>query len=329
MAQSVEATIDSIEIFMGEQAHVTLTVNAPDGAKIVFPQYKRAQQITPGVEVVETRNEGDNVQVLTITSFDENLYPLPPFPVLVNGDTVKSKGLALKVIGIEVDTTHYEKFFGPKDVQDNPFLWSEWAPLVWLTVLMLVLLALTGYLYKRLRDNKPIMVRVRVIKKLLPHQKAMKEIEQIKADRMQTSENQKEYYTKLTDTIRRYIEERYGFSAMEMTSSEIIERLTQQGDQKALDELRLLFQTADLVKFAKYSTLINENDMNLVTAVDFINSTKAENLPTEEVLRPKLSEEDQRSMKTRRVLKIVIGVILAVCVCLLAYVAYGTWELLS
>ena len=329
MAQSVEATIDSIEIFMGEQAHVTLTVNAPEGAKIVFPQYKRAQQITPGVEVVETRNEGDNVQVLTITSFDENLYPLPPFPVLVNGDTVKSKGLALKVIGIEVDTTHYEKFFGPKDVQDNPFLWSEWAPLVWLTVLMLVLLALNGYLYKRLRDNKPIMVRVRVIKKLLPHQKAMKEIEQIKADRMQTSENQKEYYTKLTDTIRRYIEERYGFSAMEMTSSEIIERLTQQGDQKALDELRLLFQTADLVKFAKYSTLINENDMNLVNAVDFINSTKAENLPTEEVLRPKLSEEDQRSMKTRRVLKIVIGVILAVCVCLLAYVAYGTWELLS
>ena len=179
------------------------------------------------------------------------------------------------------------------------------------------------------RDNKPIITYVRVVKKLLPHQKAMKEIEQIKADKMQSSENQKEYYTKLTDTIRRYIEERYGFSAMEMTSSEIIERLTQQGDQKALDELRMLFQTADLVKFAKYSTLINENDMNLVTAVDFINSTKAENLPTEEVLRPQLSEEDQRSIKTRRVLKIVIGVIAVICFCLLAYVIYGTWELLS
>ena len=326
---SVEARIDSIEMMMGEQVHVTLTVSAPEGSKIVFPQYKRTQQLVPGVEVLETRIENDNVQVLTLTSFDENLYYLPPFPVLVNGDTVKSKELALKVIAIDVDTTHYEKFFGPKDVQDNPFLWSEWAPLVWLTVLMLVLLALAGYLYKRLRDNKPIMVRVRVIKKLLPHQKAMKEIEQIKADKMQTSENQKEYYTKLTDTIRRYIEERYGFSAMEMTSSEIIERLTQQGDQKALDELRLLFQTADLVKFAKYSTLINENDMNLVTAVDFINSTKAENLPTEEVLRPQLSEEDQRSIKTRRVLKIIIGVILGICVCLLAYVIYGTWELLS
>ncbi len=326
---SVEARIDSIEMMMGEQVHVTLTVTAPEGAKIVFPQYKRTQQLVPGVEVLETRMENDNVQVLTLTSFDENLYYLPPFPVLVNGDTVKSKNLALKVIAIDVDTTHYEKFFGPKDVQDNPFLWSEWAPLVWLTVLMLVLLALGGYLFKRLRDNKPIINYVRVVKKLLPHQKAMKEIEQIKADKMQTSENQKEYYTKLTDTIRRYIEERYGFSAMEMTSSEIIERLMQQGDQKALDELRLLFQTADLVKFAKYSTLINENDMNLVTAVDFINSTKAENLPTEEVLRPQLSEEDQRSMKTRRVLKIAISVIAVVCLCLLAYVVYGTWELLS
>jgi hypothetical protein len=326
---SVEARIDSIEMMMGEQVHVTLTVSAPEGSKIVFPQYKRTQQLVPGVEVLETRIENDNVQVLTLTSFDENLYYLPPFPVLVNGDTVKSKELALKVIAIDVDTTHYEKFFGPKDVQDNPFLWSEWAPLVWLTVLMLVLLALGGYLFKRLRDNKPIITYVRVVKKLLPHQKAMKEIEQIKADKMQSSENQKEYYTKLTDTIRRYIEERYGFSAMEMTSSEIIERLMQQGDQKALDELRMLFQTADLVKFAKYSTLINENDMNLVTAVDFINSTKAENLPTEEVLRPQLSEEDQRSMKTRRVLKIVISVIAVICLCLLAYVVYGTWELLS
>lgn len=326
---SVEARIDSIEMMMGEQVHVTLTVTAPEGAKILFPQYKRTQQLVPGVEVLETRMENDNVQVLTLTSFDEKLYYLPPFPVLVNGDTVKSKSLALKVIAIDVDTTHYEKFFGPKDVQDNPFLWSEWAPLVWLTVLMLVLLALGGYLFKRLRDNKPIITYVRVVKKLLPHQKAMKEIEQIKADKMQTSENQKEYYTKLTDTIRRYIEERYGFSAMEMTSTEIIERLMQQGDQKALDELRMLFQTADLVKFAKYSTLINENDMNLVTAVDFINSTKAENLPTEEVLRPQLSEEDQRSIKTRRVLKIVISVIAVICLCLLAYVVYGTWELLS
>lgn len=328
VAQSVEARIDSMEMFIGQQVHVTLTVTAPAGAKIAFPPYQRTQEVTPGVEVVETSQQGDNVQVLTLTSFDEQLYYLPPFPVLVNGDTVKSKSLALKVMGIEVDTTHLEKFFGPKDVQDNPFQWSDWAPLFWLSVLMLVLMAVAYYLYLRLRDNKPIITYVRVVKKLLPHQKAMKEIEQIKADRMTTSEDQKEYYTKLTDTIRRYIEERYGFSAMEMTSSEIIDRLVKQGDQKALNELTELFQTADLVKFAKYSTLVNENDKNLVSAVEFINSTKAEHLPTEEVLRPQLSEQDMRSKKTRRVLKIVITVLGVISVGLLVYVAYGTWELL-
>ena len=145
---------------------------------------------------------------------------------------------------------------------------------------------------------------------------------------MVTSENQKEYYTKLTDTLRRYIEERYGFSALEMTSSEIIERLVSTGDNSSLDELRQLFMTADLVKFAKYSTMINENDANLVSAIDFINQTKQENMPTEEVVKPTLSEEDQRSQKQRRVLKAVIGVTAAVTAALLAYVVWQVWLLL-
>jgi hypothetical protein len=165
------------------------------------------------------------------------------------------------------------------------------------------------------------------VKRLLPHQKAMKEIEQIKADKMVSSENQKEYYTKLTDTLRRYIEERYGFSAMEMTSAEIIERLMQT-DQQSLEELRQLFQTADLVKFAKYSTMINENDANLVSAIDFINQTKLENQPTEVVEKPQLSEEDQRSQKERRVLKTFIWALAVAAVALFGYVVYNVYQLL-
>ena len=124
------------------------------------------------------------------------------------------------------------------------------------------------------------------------------------------------------------IEERYGFSAMEMTSSEIIERLTAAGDQQSLDELRQLFTTADLVKFAKYSTMINENDANLVSAIDFINQTKLENQPVEEVQKPVLSEADQRSQKERRVLKIVIWGIVSVAVLLFCYIVYSVWQLL-
>jgi cytochrome c-type biogenesis protein CcmH/NrfG len=249
--------------------------------------------------------------------------------VKVNGKTIESKSLALKVVEVEVDTTKLEKFFGPKDVQDNPFQWSDWSLSFWLSVFMLLLLAVAYYLYLRLRDNKPIMVRIKIVKRLLPHQKAMKEIEQIKADKMVNSENQKEYYTKLTDTLRKYIEERYGFSAMEMTSSEIIERLTTVDDQQSLGELRQLFMTADLVKFAKYSTMINENDANLVNAIDFINQTKLENQPVEETVKPQLSEEDQRSQKIRRVLKTVIGGVIIISVLLFSYVVYSIYQLLN
>ena len=337
-AQSVEASIDQIEMLVGEQAHVTLKAVAKENAKVEFPQFKPTEYVTPGVEVLACQPQEDKAadngfveksMVYTLTSFDDTLYYIPPLTVKIDGKPYQSKSLALKVLTIEVDTAHAEKFFPPKGVQDNPFLWSEWSLIFWLSVLLLIISAITYYLYVRLRDNKPIITHIRIVKKLLPHQKAMKEIEQIKADKMVAAENSKEYYTKLTDTLRKYIEERYGFSAMEMTSSEIIEKLMATQDQKALDELRELFTTADLVKFAKYSTLINENDKNLVSAIDFINQTKLENVPTEETVKPQLSEEDQRSMKTRRVLKAVITALLIVCALLLVYVVYATYQLIN
>ena len=271
-------------MMIGEQATVTLTVQAADDAKVEWPTFQPRQMLVPDVEVLNTQRPSDRTMVITLTSFDGNLYHLPPFKVKINGKEQQSADLALKVVEVEVDTTQLNKFFPPKDVQDNPFLWSDWSLSFWLSVLLLVLIALCGYA--------------------------------------------KEYYTKLTDTLRKYIEERYGFSAMEMTSSEIIERLTAAGDQQSLDELRQLFTTADLVKFAKYSTMINENDANLVSAIDFINQTKLENQPVEEVQKPVLSEADQRSQKERRVLKIVIWGIVSVAVLLFCYIVYSVWQLL-
>ena len=324
----VQATIEPIEMMIGEQAQVTLTVHGQESSPIEWPTFQPRQMLVPGIEVLATHHPTSNTMTLTLTSFDGNLYHLPAFKVKVGGKEFKSSDLALKVVEVEVDTTQLDKYYGPKDVQDNPFLWSDWSLPFWLSVLMLLLLAVGYYLYLRLRDNKPIIASIKIVKRLLPHQKAMKEIEQIKADRMVTSENQKEYYTKLTDTIRRYIEERYGFSAMEMTSSEIIERLMASSDQQQMDELRQLFTTADLVKFAKYSTMINENDANLVSAIDFINQTKLENVPQEETVKPQLSAEDIRSRKERKVLRCVIWAIAAVVLSLFCYVVYAVSQLL-
>ena len=339
MAQvSVEAKIDSLEMVIGQQTDVTVTVTAKEGDQVEFPNFKPLQQIIPGVEIVEsgpmtTSGKSDGSCLFqrnyTLTSFDGKLYYLPPFAVKVNGKEYKSKSLALKVLELEVDTTNVDKFFGPKDVQDNPFSWQEWSVIFWLSLIMLAMISITYYLYLRLRDNKPIVAKIRIIKRLLPHQKAMKEIEAIKADKMVMSENQKEYYTKLTDTLRKYIEERYGFRAMEMTSSEIIDRLTETQDSQALDELRLLFNTADLVKFAKYSTLINENDMNLVNAIEFINKTKVENQVEEIVEKPQMTQEEVRSVKTRRTLKIIIVTLAVASAAILIFEIYSLYNLVS
>ena len=334
---TVEATIDSIEILIGQQVEVSVRATAKEGSKVVFPDFRPQQMITPGVEVVSHKDSAtvgiDNgMEVFThkyrLTSFDGKLYYLPPFTVKVNGKTFKSKSLALKVLEVPVDTTKLDQFYGPKDVQDNPFEWSDWSAVFWLSVLMLVVMIVAYWLYLRLRDNKPIIASIKIVKKLLPHQKALKEIEVIKAEKMVTSENQKEYYTKLTDTLRKYIEERYGFSAMEMTSSEIIDRLTETQDRQALDELRMLFQTADLVKFAKYSTLINENDMNLVNAIEFINKTKLEAQPDQKPEKPQMTEEQVRTTKTRRMLKASITALLVGAAAILVYVVYAVYMLL-
>lgn len=333
----VVASIDTIEIFIGEQVHVTVRTTAKQGSKVEYPIIKPREMITPGVEMLDQADSAtidiDNgMSVYTrkyrITSFDDSLYYLPPFKVKVDDKWYESKSLALKVLEVPVDTTDYSKFYGPKDVQDNPFRWSDWSLVFWMSVIMLALMLAGYYLYLRLRDNKPIVKSLKIVRRLLPHQKAMKEIERIKADKMVTAENPKEYYTKLTETLRKYIEERYGFKAMEMTSSQIIERLTESQDEKALDELRTLFQTADLVKFAKYSTLINENDMNLVSAIDFINRTKLETMPDEQQKKPKLTQEEVRTVKTRRALKIVIAALVVTSALILIFVAYTVFQLI-
>ncbi len=333
----VETRIDSLQLLIGEQAHLTLSVTMKEGQQALFPDYQYTQQLTPGVEVLEMK-DGDTLRLdngmvkvsreYTITSFDDTLYYLPPMKVKVDGKEYLSKNLALKVLTFDVDTLHPNQFFPPKDVQNNPFLWSDWSLIFWLSVLMVLLMALVYYLYVRLRDNKPVISRIRIIRHLLPHQKAMMEIQRIKSDNIEISGDQKEYYTRLTDTLRTYLEERFGFQAMEMTSGEIIERLKQEEDQTKIAELRELLETADLVKFAKHSALLNERDRNMASVVEFIETTKREDMPTIEKIQPQLSDSEKRTKRSRTILITLISVLGIVALALLAYVLWQVWLLL-
>lgn len=329
---SVEAKIDSMELLIGEQTGVSLKVIAPKDKVVQMPNLQAQQYIAPGVEILEvlkddTAKLDDNMHQITrkyiVTSFEEDAYMIPALTIKVGGKDYKTNPLAMKVISVEVDTLHMNQYFGPKDVQDNPFLWSEWSPMFWLSFIMLLLIAIGAYLYIRLKQNKPIISRILIVKHIPAHQKALTAIDKLKQERMQNSEDQKAYYTQLTDTLRKYINERFGFNAMEMTSTEIIARLNENGDPKMISELRELFETADLVKFAKYSTLINENDLNLVNAVNFIDQTKTQETETEEKIVPKLSENDKRVQESRKLIKVLLWVIGIAVTLILGFVVYN------
>ena len=283
---TVDAKLDSAGIFIGQRIGMTLEVSADAKANVDLPEWDSLQQVVPGIEFVRAEkadtsylNDGKRKMLSRryyFTSFDSALYLMPVMDVKVDGKDYHSKKLALKVLTFEIDTLNGDSIFGIKEELAPPFDWAEWREVIWFFILALLIGGLLGYVIYRLKTNKPIIRRIRNKRRQPPHKVAMQKIEQIKEEKIWQSEDSKEYYTQLTDTLRNYIRERYGFNAMEMTSYEIIQRLQDVNDEEAINELRELFQTADLVKFAKYSTLINENDRNLVSAIEYINQTKLE-----------------------------------------------------
>ena len=236
----VEAKLDSTQMFIGQQMNLRLSVTFDAKQKLQLPDIKKGQELIPNIEVVDlgkpdtaVLDEGKRLtvsQAYTITAWDSALYRLPPMQVMVDTSRFESEALALKVYTVDVDTLHLDQFFPPNDIMELPFLWAEWRMVLLGGVLLLLMIACIIYLWYHVKHGKPIVRFVRRKKKLPPHQIAMTEIERIKSERKWAEEDSKEYYTLLTDTLRNYIRDRYGFNALEMTSSEIIDRLVSENN---------------------------------------------------------------------------------------------------
>ena len=334
----VDVKLDSLQLFIGQQTGLTLSVTLDTKQKLRMPDIKKGQELIPDVEVVEVGkldtaflNDGKRMtvsQAYTITAWDSAFYYLPPMQVMVDTTRYESKSLALKVYTVDVDTLHLDQFYPPNDIMELPFLWEEWRMVMFGSLLFLLMMACIAYLWYHVKHGKPIVRFIRRKKKLPPHQVAMTEIERIKSERKWAEEDSKEYYTLLTDTLRNYIRDRYGFNAMEMTSSEIIDRLISENNEEALDELREIFRTADLVKFAKYSTLINENDANLVAAVEYVNQTKIEPDPNAKPEPEVIKETDQKRLTQVKIMRVAMIVMGVLSVALLAWIIWRSADLL-
>ncbi len=326
---TINASIDSLQLYIGEQTKVKLEVSCPTESELVMPAFNDGL-LMPGIEIVgdvkvDTQYLNKKQQMLVsqeymVTSFDSAFYYIPPFEVLVDSQSYSSNALALMVYHFPIDTTQVEAIYPIKDVVHVKLTFAD----LWLLLLAIVLVAgivvLVLYLVKRYNDDKPILKRVTIAPKLPAHQVALKEMERIREEKSWQRDDVKQYYTELTDTLRTYMEERFGFNAMEMTSDEIIEQLNEQPDKVWIGELRTLFQMSDLVKFAKYKPLINENDMNLITAIDFVNKTKLEEVAPAAPVTQEIVVKEGRSKQER--IWILCGIIaLGLCGASALYVA--------
>lgn len=130
------------------------------------------------------------------------------------------------------------------------------------------------YIIRKIKRKEPIFRRNRPVEPA--HIIALRELEKLKNDKLWQHEKIKDYYTRLTDILRIYLWNRYAIKTLERTSEEILKSLKQSdfNDDKSFSILQDLFQTSDLVKFAKFKPIPDENEKCLIGAYEFIDRTK-------------------------------------------------------
>lgn len=306
----VNAVIDSSKIRIGEQTkldlYVTYDANAQKNLKINWPSFE--DTISGKVEIIsktaidstipDKNNPGiiQYHQQFIVSAYDSGYFAIPPFKFIVNDDTanpVLTEALFLEVNTVPTDTTDATI----KDIKapfNEPFDWKWYLPTVYTIGGILLLLALVIYLIIRFTKKKPVEV---VEQKTLvpPHILALEQLDKIKTEQIWKEGKTKEYYSAITDTVRLYIEGRFGVQALELTTDEIMRAFKSQVvDALSKEKLQQLLVLADLVKFAKQVPIEQEHNLALQNAFDFINGTKREEEYEAEEVKPQTDTTEQK-----------------------------------
>ncbi len=308
-AQRIKATarLDSTNILLGDQIKLFLEIDHPKNVKVGFPQVP--DSINGLIEVLNHSKidtfKMDNeefikqIQSYTITCFDSGSYRIPPywFKIDIDGhiDSVPSNGVTLNVFSMKIDTTK-----GPTDIKmpyDAPLTLKEVTPYILGVILIGAIIFLILYSIKRKKNNKPIFSRPKKPKEPA-HIVALRELDRIKREKIWQKGKHKQFYSQVTEALRVYIEDRFGIPAMEQTSDETIESFRIDKSlltEKQFNELSEILKLADLVKFAKYTPLPDDDSKSLENAYIFVNETKKVEAPKPE--KPENKENNKSSDK--------------------------------
>ena len=283
LAIIVSVSVDSTTLFIGDQTDMHLQVTHDKQEVVQMPIY--GETLMPGIEIVDrtivdtTYLANDQVQLnqyLTLTSFADSLFYISPSPFVNGDDTIFSEGISLNVVQpFEMDSADMA-ITDIKDIYKAKIWW--WGIIRWILLALLCIGLGIGiyYLARYIAQHKKGEEITKPSEPQRPAEEiALEALDQIKREKIWQSGQTKQYHTQLTDVIRTYIAQRYDFSSNEKTSDEILREMhiRLQDNRDLYNQLRKMLQLADLVKFAKWATTPDENELSLRIAYDFVHQT--------------------------------------------------------
>lgn len=306
------ASPDNIELLMGNLAPVTVSVPvSSDSSKVELPALGRA--------ILEKKKffavAGDSVEVLTrhtvsfdsvsgrpqkkfhffVQAFDSGTFVLPPFDLIVDGKPEKTNPVTLTVLPVKVKADDkiddFSDIADPFEVNPDPEEMEEDAAgvLVWwlIAAAVLLLIAIT-WLFVRFRKTGRILP---MSKPVPPYKQALSRLKKLQHQNLPAKGKTKEFYTRLTDIIRVYLNAQFDIRTIEHTSAEILDEVAIDRRLEKYEEvLQPIFETADFVKFAKVNPDADLNDRNLEATRSFI----IDSAPKEEPAKKATQGESQR-----------------------------------
>lgn len=285
---NVKASMDTSMMLIGDQTNFRVEASFPDGYKVMLPVM--ADTVSRGLEIVEAGAIDSAIadgfvrisQKYVVTNFDSGWYAVRQLPFAIldkdgNPDTIYSEQVYYGVMTMPLDTANPNAICPPKPMAEAPFIFKELTHyLKWGLLILLAAFAVVFAVYaliKRKR-NEPIFVKPKPQEPA--HVVALRQLDQLKEQKLWQRGLVKEYYSSLTDIARGYLNGRFGLQAMESTTSEIMQMTKDvpEIDKDLRKNLQDLLERADFVKFAKAQTVANENEASFDFVEHFVLTTK-------------------------------------------------------
>lgn len=277
---TAKASVDSSSYTVGDFINYTITVNYNKNVRVFRPSIKDSLK---GIEIIKdaelSTKENDILSTAVIkfvlSKYDSGDVKIPPMPVYysVGSDTTK-KLLFTNPVSFTVRTLRVDQTADIKDVKEPLKIPMDWRIILFWFLGIAVVAGLIVWAVMYYRDKQAQKKGIVKVIEKKPHEIALDSLKELEAKQLWQKGNIKQYHTELTDIIRRYFENRFFISALEMTTSELVQKLSQvRGADVILDITSAFLNNADMVKFAKFVPMDKVNEEMMQQAYKIVEIT--------------------------------------------------------